>query len=264
MLAKKLIGHCYVLLLEVCEMFLIVRLLPVSVVIPCPHCTTNSCALRRAKEEATRREVLARLQCTFTPRINRFGGEGAVSSRHGQSNGTTPSAASPRLVMNVAGGRSARPQTSESSLSTAHDRLYGAALLSRERLKAVVRSAEQARCSWACSRDVGRHVCLPCIRCTDGFWTAGCLRHVHQDSFMPQARNAAEEASLRAAAPFGARKYESKRSGHDRTAYISTAGAKQRNQASIQRQSTKADGGAPSNKMLFAGPCLGKQGFCML
>ncbi len=62
------------------------------------HQTVVSCVLRRAKEEAARQEVLARQQCTFSPRINRPSGGGAVSSRHGQPNDTAPSAASPQLV----------------------------------------------------------------------------------------------------------------------------------------------------------------------
>ena len=90
--------------------------------------------------------MLDRLQCTLSPRINRHNGKGAVGSRHCQPESTAPSAT--QLLSGTAEGGLAVPHTSERlhGISPVHDRLYRAALLSRQRLNAVVRSAEQARC----------------------------------------------------------------------------------------------------------------------
>ena len=92
--------------------------------------------------------MLARLQCTFSPRINRPSGGGAVSSRQGQLDGIASSAVSPQLFSNIAEGRLELQQMSERSqiISPVHDRLYRAAMLSQERLEAAMRSGEQVCC----------------------------------------------------------------------------------------------------------------------
>ena len=99
----------------------------------------------RAQEEATRRDVLARLHCTFTPRINRTRNDTYLTNQRTQAVGAassmagTPQGGAPRHGVLV----SQQATVGSSGVNAVHDRLYRVALLSRQQLQAAVRRAKQ-------------------------------------------------------------------------------------------------------------------------
>ncbi len=107
----------------------------------------------RAQEEATRRDVLARLDCTFSPRINRPRGDSTSGGLRTQPTSAASSTAAALTGSAPREGGLVSYQVSEglNGVNAVHNRLYRAALLSRQRLQEAVRRAEQARFSgsWA-------------------------------------------------------------------------------------------------------------------
>ena len=95
----------------------------------------------------TRRDVLAGLDCTFSPRINRPRGDSTPGSLQTQPiSAASCSAGALTGDTGREGGLLAyHVPISLNGVNAVHDRLYRAALLSRQRLKDAVRRAEQAR-----------------------------------------------------------------------------------------------------------------------